>query len=121
MFDFKITEWPTPQKEKEEECKGLLYRCSVNKYINSQGAYVETVRMTPLKRRSCKGCEKCGWMHEYLHEELSNLHYDESLFTEQCPRHGGIYSYEVTSTSKDWESGYTEIDATGFVLHEEEK
>ena len=119
MFDF--TELTTSTKKDEVECKGLLYRCSVNKYLDSRGAYVETVRMIPLKRKSCTGCEKCEWLHDYLYEEVVNLYPDESLFTDKYPVQGGVYRYEVTSTSKDWESGYTEIDETGFVLQTGEK
>jgi hypothetical protein len=121
MFDINFETISTPRKDDEEECKGLIYRCSVNKYINSQNAYVETIRMTPLIRKSCKGCEKCDWLHEYMHEDVSNLYYDESLFTEVSPVHGAVYSYHVTSMSRDWESGHTEIDEVGFVLQKGEK
>lgn len=110
-------EFPASNKNDGEKCKGRMYRCSTNTYLNSKGAYVEIVRMNPLKRMSCKGCEKCGWMDEWLFEDTVNLYHDESLLPKE-PVHGALYRYDVISTSTDWETGYTELDEVGFVLME---
>jgi hypothetical protein len=103
-------------KPEDEPCKGLIFRCRVNIYQNSQGAYVETKRMIPLIRQSCKGCEKCGWLTDMMDEEIDlcvNWH-NGSLFTDD-PEDGGTYEYKVTSTSTDWETGIVDDYTTGFV------
>lgn len=117
MTEFKLIEMPSLYPEPvPETCKGLMYRCRVNIYQNSQGAYVETKRMVPLIRKSCTGCEKCGWLLDMLDEEIG-LCRDWSkgtLFTDE-PEHGAMYEYMVTSSSRDWETGYVDDYTTGFV------
>lgn len=56
-------------------CKGLIYKCRNNYFMNSKGELVDTVRMVPLKRKSCPGCEKCGGTEEFLSESMANEEY----------------------------------------------
>lgn len=105
---FDIAE-PTPKPE--EECKGLIYRGRVNEFFNANGDYIEKKTMSPLKRKSCKGCEKCDWLTDDANEQLGcriPLEMPEII-------DGNMYQLKVTSYSRDWESGLVDDWEVGFV------
>ena len=83
------------------ECKGLIYRASVNSYISDDGDYVHTERMRLLKRKSCKGCPQCGWYIDDINTGLSIgvLPYIENI------ENSGLYKLSVIITGKDMETG----------------
>ena len=86
------------------QCKGLFFRCRFNTFINSKHELVSTIRMVPLKRLSCKGCEQCGWMPEYLWEDMSN---------DTCPdltevEDGEAYKLIFIPDPPDYETGIVE-------------
>jgi hypothetical protein len=99
----------------ETECKGKIFRCRVNAFVNSKGEYVYQERMIPLKRKSCPGCEKCGHLEDQLPEFISmgtgvNIHGIVD---------GGIYCLAIVNESRDWESGVVDDWDLAFVLCEE--
>lgn len=101
--------------ENKSDCKGLIFRGKINRYINSKGEYVETNKMSPLKRKSCIGCKKCGWLIEELLEFVSN-EYDP------LPKeieHNKLYKLVITNISKDWETGH--VDDYDIVFVEQNK
>ena len=101
-------------------CKGLVFRCRKSIYIQpSDGAYVESVKMVPLRRESCTGCEKCEWLHEFMSEDI-DFHEAETLIEETSTENGKKYRYEVVSTSTDWETGICDDVYCGFVLIEDD-
>ena len=55
----------------EEVCKGLVYRLSINQFINKRGQIIYKETMTPLKRESCPGCKYCGWLKDTLLEFIA--------------------------------------------------
>lgn len=105
----KLSIWDDDDPGRDPLCKGLFYRCRVSLFRRpSTGAYVQTVEFVPLKRKSCGGCERCGWLHEYIQESNGE-------FTADGWEDGEIYQLQVTDTSPNWESGIEECEAVGFV------
>jgi len=51
------------------KCKGIIFRCRISLYLTG-GGYSEQMRMIPLKRQSCSGCDACGGMLEWLQENI---------------------------------------------------
>ena len=114
MFEFESL----PEKKSDgSKCKGLYYRARTNMYKNtSKGAYIETRCLIPLIRMSCKGCEQCEWMFEYLDEDMG-VGMDSPI-----PEHiidGELYVMKVIDTSIDWESGLCDDVMVGFKKVEE--
>lgn len=85
----------------EAKCKGKVYRCRVNAFVNSKGEYVYQEKMIPLKRKSCPGCDKCGYLEDQLPEFVSM----GSAAEIQGIEDGAIYRLEVVNESRDWETG----------------
>lgn len=98
--------------EHEDVCSGLIFRCRINRFINKRGEYVETIRMIPLKRKSCSGCDQCGWLMEFLSEDIS--HEIGSPIAGNI-EDNALYQYTVTYSSRDWESGIVDDFECGFV------
>lgn len=105
------------KKLKKEVCGGLFYRGRVNHYINSNGAYIADVRMIPLRRKSCKGCERCGFLQDDLKESISC----ETFPIMDNIIDGAIYELRVTNESTDWETGHVDDYDLEFFKIEESK
>lgn len=93
-------------------CRGLIFRCRINRFINKRGEYVETTRMIPLKRKSCSGCEECDWLMEFLSEDI-NLEIGSPI--NNCVQDNALYQYTVTYSSRDWETGIVDDLECAFV------
>ena len=44
-------------------------------YSQSSGVFHKTLSLTPLRRKSCKGCSTC----DYIHEMISEMGVDELI------------------------------------------
>ena len=98
------------EKDGKNICKGRFYRVAHSKFINKAGAIVFTTAFRPLKRKSCKGCEKCGWLDEDLQERnLSDILWEE--FNQD-----DIVTVVICNEHTDWESGYVDDYDLKFVL-----
>ena len=95
-----------------DECIGKKYRYTENNYINLRGAICLEQKMTPLKKQSCPGCEKCGWIDDDLHESIVNVR--PPIIKKAA--NNGIYTVEITNISRDWETGYVDDYDFEFVL-----
>lgn len=102
----------------KSECKGRYYRCSLTRYLDKRGAYVETMKMVPMRRMSCPGCEECGWIDDELSESYST--YGTSPLFAKEPEHGKLYTIRATNVSHDWESGIVDGWDLEFVEVSEE-
>lgn len=85
-------------------CKGKIFKASRN-YFYDKGRLVNSVEFRLLKRKSCSGCKKCGWIEEYLREEV-NCKYPILGLEEVRP--GRLYTIRMCNISTDWETGYVE-------------
>jgi len=82
------------KKKEESPCKGLFFRGRVNRYITSRKGVMEQKELRFLKKKSCKGCERCYWLFDYFNEiglgdddVLSNIKHGK-LYVPDL--HGGI-------------------------------
>lgn len=83
------------------DCIGQKFRCNINTYVHND-TYSHSIQMRRLKRKSCLGCEECGWVMDELAEHISC----DGLPIIQHPNHGAIYSLRIVNISRDWETGY---------------
>lgn len=83
-----------------EVCKGLYWRGSVSHYVSSHNSIEKRESLRLLKRMSCPGCQYCWWILESNKESLPAI---------PDIKHGQLYTF-FAHTSKDWESGHTELD-----------
>ncbi len=104
------------QEPEPVNCKGLIFRCKINNFTNGLFANA-TTQFRLLKRKSCKGCEKCYWIEEALSEQMDC----DNELPPVIPsvESGAMYKLEVTETSTDWESGLCDGYTLGFVKVEE--
>jgi hypothetical protein len=103
MIEFKL-----PKDKKTTECKGLFWRGSANTYLSQHKSIELRKSLRFLKRKSCKGCEKCDWTWENISEDIAN---DLSILD---IKDGALYQYKL-EISQDYESGQYEIDGSYFI------
>ena len=48
----------------ENGCKGIVFRAYSSTYMDSQGNLAIRDGLRKLKRKSCPGCEYCGWWED---------------------------------------------------------
>jgi hypothetical protein len=81
------------EKEIRENCKGLYWRAEVSSYCY-EGRIGVKKTLKLLKRKSCKGCEQCGWVQEFLNEDVFN---DPEIDYLADIEHGKMYTYSASS------------------------
>ena len=91
-------------------CKGRFFRGKVNEYMLGDGSYRNDKRLTPLKRMSCQGCERCDWMFE----DVSALIEYGGLEVPDI-EHGALYELKMIKESRDYEMGYIDDFTLGYV------
>jgi len=107
----------TASKLDDNECKGRFYRLRQSSYINSKGEYIYQERFSPLKRISCKGCEFCDFLDEYLHESCSIYIFPRV----DKPIDNAVYKLQVVEEYKDLETGIVDDFDLGFCIVNEPK
>ena len=96
------------EKPGKQKCKGIVYRGRRSQYFLN-GTVHERLTLKVLKRMSCAGCEKCGWVEEFLFEWVSMYDMDLSHIED-----GNFYKIEVVSSQGYFET-QPEIDEVKFV------
>ena len=94
----------------EKICKGLYWRGSENIFMDSDGRIKQTKELRILKKKSCPGCEKCGWIFDEISESIA-CGVASNLLSKI--EHGKLYQFRWNTTT-EWESGITEIDEIWF-------
>ncbi len=79
------------ENEDKNPCKGLYFRGVVSNYSGCN-TFVCNKKIRLLKRKSCKGCESCGWILEAISEDISSEIYLDFDKVEN----GKIYTIGVT-------------------------
>ena len=87
------------------ECKGILMRgerWNNASFTNTRTYIFQSIRLTILRRKSCKGCKQCGGMYDQM-SEICNDWEVEGL---QDVEHGGLYRLSIVITGYDFETGH---------------
>ena len=100
---------------KAKTCKGLYWRGSENIFMDSDGRIKQTKELRILKKKSCPGCEECGWIFDEIGGSIA-CGVASNLLSKI--EHGKLYQFKC-NTATEWESGITEIDKIWFEEVEE--
>lgn len=97
-------------------CKGKIFRCNKSMYTyNDRGTIIwgEKVVMRELKKKSCPGCENCG----YFDDDLSDMTNDGGDLVSIRPEieHNALYKLEVVDVTIDYESGLCDGYELAFI------
>lgn len=117
------------RKEKPGEaiCKGQIFRANVSQYCSeySRGKNAGdvvigfAVRLRRMKTLSCQGCEKCGWMFDYIGEINDD---DFSVEGIDKAEGGKLYQLEgVFSPGGYFDGPYDEFDYFTLTEYKEKK
>jgi len=88
------------EEEEVNTCKDIIFKAKKNDFINSKGEYISSIRMTPLKKKSCSGCERCDWKMGMLRDFLSC---DTPPILDVD--HDRLYTLQICNESRGWETG----------------
>jgi hypothetical protein len=70
--------------------------------MSENGTYTYKETMVPLKRMSCRGCDKCGAFDETLQEDV----YSQKAPMINNIEDGAIYQLQFVNCVPDWETGF---------------
>ena len=89
-------------EDPKDDCKGKIYKYVVNTYVDYRGNYTQKSTMRLLKRKSCKGCQKCDWFEEAIQQHEYDM---GDIFIEK-PKNNALYTIIAISGDIDYETGY---------------
>lgn len=92
-------------------CQGVFFRYKSNTFYQD-GKYQSSMIFKKLKKKSCKGCEQCGYLEEQLAE---NVGMDIPVLIDQ-EKEGGVYQLGWTNLSTDFETGIVDDWDISFEL-----
>ena len=97
------------------ECKGQIYKASMSSFIGSHGDIVDKMVFRPQKRKSCPGCDQCGYLLDDMREAIAC----GTFIFPNNPVQGKLYMLAIINMSRDWETGIIdEWDTTLLPLEE---
>lgn len=94
-----------------KQCKGLIFRCTVNTFVNAKGEYIHQERMIPMKRLSCPGCENCGFIRDNFREYT-----EENLVGVDKIEHGRLYRLRIIEGPPNWKTGVPDDFEMEFLM-----
>ena len=93
-----------------DECIGLLWKGKVSTWV-TEGKIHSRTTLNLLKRRSCPGCPACGWIEEFLEEDIDLMDKEDTILSNI--EHNKLYRIKFYF-SRDFETGHSEIDGCEF-------
>lgn len=111
IFPVPSVGWDYPNKT--GVCNGLIFRVRKSWFRNNSGEYEYRIKFTPLLRKSCPGCPKCGAIYDAANEM------PESILFPLEPKDKSMYQLCITNVHTDWETGYTDDFDVEFVEYVE--
>ena len=94
----------------KNKCKGLYWRAQVSSFLSTHNSIETRKSLRLLKRKSCSGCEHCGWFWDYIKEDICIEICDYIGDVED----GKVYTFKVHS-SQGYYDLHPEIDEIEFV------
>jgi hypothetical protein len=92
-----FTETETGRKS----CAGTVFKADVQNYRTGKGGFGFSVRLVPVKRLACPGCEACWWQSE----AFSEVNNDWPIANIETAEHGELYEIGVCNIGTDRETG----------------
>lgn len=86
--------------EDKHVCKGVFMRYVETQFATKAGGWAQRSELRPLKRMSCPGCEKCGYIGDSLSEFPDDLEFGPGITS------GDIVVMGWQGEGVDWETGY---------------
>ena len=80
-------------------CKGKVYRVQDNNFLGSNGSYNAHRTYKLLKRKSCKGCNYCGWINDAINDGTTVIDGGNT---------GDLVTLAICNERTDWETGTVE-------------
>ena len=93
-----------------DKCTGLVFR-GFNSFFWSGEKLERREGIRLLKKKSCPGCEKCG----FILDDLSVQVIIGSMIMPSI-EDGKLYTVRITNQSTDWETGYVDDYDTEVIL-----
>jgi hypothetical protein len=90
------------EDNRETACIGLTFKGHVTVF-SKQGRVERRESLNIMRRLSCKGCPKCGWIRDELQETINM----NKLIMPPIEE-GMLYTIQMVNVSTDWESGYVD-------------
>ncbi len=107
----------TNQGDSQKPCTGLVFRFSTSLCVTQHNGLLQRQELRLLKRKSCPGCEECGWIMDCIKEDIYlDGGKDSSMFSKM--EHGKLYIPHFT-WHKDWETGIEDDYDLDFVEYTE--
>lgn len=102
------------EMEANGPCKGIVFRGYTNRYYDGYKV-VFNQELRVLRRKSCTGCEQCGW----IYEELTEMENDDNLAVYSAGKEGrlksgALYSVRPVDICHDPETGLIDDYALEF-------
>jgi len=86
-------------EDNSDQCKGLFFRYRLNSHWNQKrNEYTSKETFSLLKKKSCEGCEQCGWI-------LDDIGEMDSVLCESELKDGDVTMLTVVNIERDWETG----------------
>ena len=93
--------------KKKHNCKGLFFKGTISSFTNDKGHIGTKKYLKLLKGRSCPGCDHCGWIMDFITEEICNEPNLDWSFDIQDQK---MYVPIITRDSEDIElNGWREV------------
>lgn len=87
-------------------CVGVYFRYTENNYF-VEGKLVFQKQLSLLKKKSCAGCETCGWILDDAQNGITESGNEFFEFPANL-KHGDVVELRFIVDSTDWETGYVE-------------
>ena len=100
MSGYHLDELRYLEKDKSPKCKGLFFRYHSSSYLSSHKSIEVRKSLKLLKRKSCKGCERCEWIWEYIPQDIEDEGMEDYLGN---LNNGKIYKLVPVWTPGPWE------------------
>jgi hypothetical protein len=90
--------------ESKTSCLGMVFKATRQTYVTSTNRICFKVELIPIKRKSCPGCQHCGWLSSMLLEINDEW---PIIGLNEC-QPGKLYTIVICNDTIDWESGITD-------------
>ena len=81
------------------DCKNRIYKCKITSSMTKKGTIIYKTSMIPVHEPSCKECNTCGYMEDFLKDHVDDNDPPDIL---GYPQDGSLYLLELTEEPPDY-------------------